>query len=199
MITRVMGKVTETYWYVEPNYHEERKEDGTVKFVFDKRPQLKSDVKELEPVEICRYEGEPYRLNHLYIGENEVCSKRITFHADLKEFRQFVNKVVKNTDINQEESEEKYKLLLRDYNKQTIEGDEKLLAYCRLHHLDPEETDVDELKKILIENGTIESNVISIWPGSTNLHSSNSLIFNTTADSLSNCCDRMSNSINIMV
>lgn len=199
MITRVMGKVTQTYWYVEPNYHEERKEDGTVKFVFDKRPELKSDVRELEPVEICRYEGEPYRFNYLYIGENEVCTKRITFHADLKEFRQFVNKIVTNTDINRDESEEKYKLLLRDYNKQSIEGDEKLLAYCKLHHLDPEETDVDELKKILKGNDTIESNVTNIREDLTNLYSSNLWISNTTTNSLSNCCDRMSNRINIMV
>lgn len=154
MITRVMGKVTETYWYVESNNHEEHQADGTIRTVFDKRPELKSDVIEREPVEICRYEGEPYRLNYLYIGEEEVCSKRITFHADLEEFRQFVNKIVTNTDINRDDSEEKYKLLLRDYNKQSIEGDEKLLAYCKLHHLNLEETDVDELRKVVHPQNT---------------------------------------------
>lgn len=156
MITRVMGKVTVTHWYVEPNYHEERKEDGTVKFVFDKRPELKSDVRELEPMEICRYEGEPhmdipcefYIQAKIHIGDECVTVLKNNFYADRDEYRQFVNKVIKNTDINQEESREKYKLLLRDYNKQTIEGDEELLAYCKLHHLDPEETDVDELKKV---------------------------------------------------
>lgn len=160
MITRVMGKVTETYWYVESNYHEERKEDGTVKFVFDKRPELKSDVRELEPMEICRYEDKPnmdipcgfYFPTSIHIGDECVEVLKSNFYADSDEYRQFVNKVVKNTDINQEESREKYNLLIRDYNEQTIEGDEKLLAYCKLHHLDPAETDVDELKKIVLDN-----------------------------------------------
>lgn len=207
MITRVMGKVTQTYWYVEPNYHEKRKEDGTVEFVFDKRPELKSDVREFEPMEICRYEGNPntdipcgfYFPTSIHIGDECVEVLKSNFYADSDEYRQFVNKVIKNTDINQEESREKYNLLIRDYNKQSIEGDEKLLAYCKLHHLDPEETDVDELKKILKENDTIESNVININEDSIKIYPSNSLIFNTIADSLSNCCDRMSNSINIMV
>ena len=207
MITRVMGKVTATHWYVEPNYHEERKEDGTVEFVFDKRPELKSDVRELEPMEICRYEDKPnmdipcgfYFPTRIHIGDECVDVLESNFYADRDEYRQFVNKVIKNTDINQEESREKYNLLIRDYNKQSIEGDEKLLAYCRLHHLDPEETDVDELKKILKENDTIESNVINISEDLKNFYSSSSLFFNTTADSLSNCCDRVSNSINITV
>ena len=160
MITRVMGKVTVTHWYVKSNNHEERKEDGTVKFVFDKRPELKSDVRELEPMEICRYEGEPnidipcgfFAQTKIHIGDECVTVLETNFYADRDEYRQFVNKVIKNTDINQEESREKYNLLIRDYNKQSIEGDEKLLAYCRLHHLDPEETDVDELKKIVLDN-----------------------------------------------
>ena len=160
MITRVMGKVTVTHWYVKSNNHEERKEDGTVKFVFDKRPELKSDVRELEPMEICRYEGEPnidipcgfFAQTKIHIGDECVTVLETNFYADRDEYRQFVNKVIKNTDINQEESREKYNLLIRDYNKQSIEGNEKLLAYCRLHHLDPEETDVDELKKIVLDN-----------------------------------------------
>ena len=162
MITRVMGKVTTTYWYVEPNYHEERKEDGAVKYVFDKRPELKSDVRELEPMEICRYEDKPnmdipcgfYFPTRIHIGDECVDVLESNFYADRDEYRQFVNKVIKNTDINQEESREKYNLLIRDYNKQSIEGDEKLLAYCRLHHLDPEETDVDELREVVYPQNT---------------------------------------------
>lgn len=162
MITRVMGKVTETYWYVESNNHKERKEDGTVEFVFDKRPELKSDVRELEPMEICRYEDKPnmdipcgfYFPTSIHIGDECVEVLKSNFYADSDEYRQFVNKVVKNTDINQEESEEKYNLLIRDYNKQSIEGDEKLLAYCRLHHLDSEETDVDELREVVYPQNT---------------------------------------------
>jgi len=162
MITRVMGKVTATHWYVEPNYHEERKEDGTVEFVFDKRPELKSDVRGLEPMEICRYEGKPnmdipctiYFPTNIHIGDECVTVLENNFYADRDEYRQFVDKVVKNTDINQEESREKYNLLIRDYNKQSIEGDEKLLAYCRLHHLDPEETDVDELREVVYPQNT---------------------------------------------
>lgn len=163
MITRVMGKVTETYWYVESNNHEERKEDGTVKFVFDKRPELKSDVRELEPMEICRYEDKPnmdipcsfYFPTKIHIGDECVTVLENNFYADLDEYRQFVDKVVKNTDINLDESKEKHKLLIRDYNRQTIEGDEELLAYCKLHHLDPEETDVDELKKVCRQKESI--------------------------------------------
>ena len=162
MITRVMGKVTDTYWYVEPNNHEERKEDGTVKFVFDKRPELKSDVVELEPVEICRYEGKPnmdiphtlYFPTKIHIGDECVTVLEINFYADLDEYRQFVDKVVMNNDISKERAEKGFEAILRDYNKQSIEGDEKLLAYCRLHHLDPEETDVDELREVVCPQNT---------------------------------------------
>lgn len=181
MITRVMGKVTQTYWHVEPNYHEERKEDGTVKFVFDKRPELKSDVRELKPMEICRYEDKPntdipcgfYFPTSIHIGDECVEVLKSNFYADRDEYRQFVKKVVKNTDINQEESREKYNLLIRDYNKQSIEGDEKLLAYCNLHHLDPEETDVDELREVVYPQNIyksswdISANEMNIIPSET--------------------------------
>ena len=158
MITRVMGKVTVTHWYVEPNNHKDHQADGTIRTVFDKRPELKSDVKELEPMEICRYDGRPNTdisvrtfclQTTIHIGDECVPILEMNYYADLDEYRQLVDKVVKNTEIHRDEAENEYNALLRDYNKQTIEGDKELLAYCKLHNLDPEETDVDELRKVV--------------------------------------------------
>ena len=57
MVTKVIAKNTETLWYVEPHSHQEKQEDGTMKFVFDNRPELVGDVRELEPSECYSYDG----------------------------------------------------------------------------------------------------------------------------------------------
>lgn len=162
MITRVMGRATETYWRVEPHTHIVGASNDATRYVFDAKPEIIKDVVELDPVEICQYEGRPcvsgygytitYPYKRINIGDEEVNVQKEAFYADLSEWKQFVDKVVSNVDYYKEEVELDYADLIAQYNEQMINEDEKLKAYCKLHHLDPARTDVDELKKIVYGN-----------------------------------------------
>lgn len=174
MITRVMGRTTATYWKVEPHasiigeYG-----NGVFKYKFEAKPEIIKDVVELDPVEICQYEGRPcvssYKLlfadPKINIGDEEVNVKKDIFYADLSEWRQYVDKVVSNVDYGKESTEMDYANFLYQYNRQMIEADEKLQAYCDFHHLNPGDTDVDELRKIVYGNtvtvGTISTGTSS--------------------------------------
>lgn len=162
MITRVMGRATETFWRVEPHTHIVGAGNDATRYVFDAKPEIIKDVVELDPVEICQYEGRPcvsgygytitYPYNRINIGDEEVDVRREAFYADLSEWKQFVDKVVSNVDYYKEEVELDYADLIAQYNEQMIKADEKLQAYCDLHHLNPGDTDVDELRKIVYGN-----------------------------------------------
>lgn len=183
MITRVMGRKTETWWTCEQHKHPESvAEDGSIKYKFDCKPELKSDVVELDPVEVCQYDGTPqksskssvykpfgdlgfYAAAEINIGDEKVAVIKETFYCDLGEWKQFIDKVVENTDHDKESAEAEYVEALYEYNQQMINEDERMKAYCELHHLDPGETDVDELKKIVYGNtitvGTISTGTSS--------------------------------------
>lgn len=176
MITRVMGRKTETWWTCEPHKHIEKvAEDGSIKYRFDCKPELKSNVVELDPIEICQYDGNPLKSNvcrpigyfeayeypKINLGDEEVKVIKETFYADLGEWRQLVDKVVENTDYGKEVIEAEYAEDICEYNQQMIGEDERMKAYCELHHLDPAETDADELRKIVYANTTIPSYTIS--------------------------------------
>ena len=157
MITKVMGRVTDTYWSVKENCHidYENKE-----LIFDAKPEIKKDVVNSDFVTICEYDGSPVSLTEylehgvfmeygVFIDGEFVAEQKREFHADIPEWRQYVDKVVRNIDYDMEETEAQYKELICKYNAYVINGDERLFAYCKLHNLDIEETDPDELKKIL--------------------------------------------------
>lgn len=167
MITRVMGRKTETWWTCEPHKHiESVAQDGSIKYKFDCKPELKCDVVELDPVEVCQYDGNPLKSNvcrpfgildanrnpKINIGDEEIEVIKETFYCDLGEWKQFVDKVVENVDHDKEAAEAEYAEAICEYNEQTINEDERMKAYCELHHLDPAETDVDELRKIVYGN-----------------------------------------------
>lgn len=159
MITKVMGRATETYWRVEPHTHIVGAGNDATRYVFDAKPEIVKDIIELDPVEICQYEGRPcasssvyiigYPYKRINIGDEEVNVQKEAFYADLSEWKQFVDKVVSNVDYYKEEVELDYADLIAQYNEQMIKADEKLQAYCDLHHLNPGNTDVDELRKIV--------------------------------------------------
>lgn len=162
MVTRVMGRATKTYWKVEPHTHIVGAGNDATRYVFDAKPEIIKDVVELDPVEICQYEGRPCVSSYGYIltdphkriniGDEEVYVQKETFYADLGEWKQFVDKIVSNVDYYKEEVELDYADLIAQYNEQMINEDEKLKAYCNLHHLNPGDTDVDELRKIVYGN-----------------------------------------------
>ena len=160
MVTKVMGRATETYWRVEPHTHIVGAGNDATRYVFDAKPEIVKDIIELDPVEICQYEGGPcvssYELlftnPKINIGDEEVNVKKDIFYSDLNEWKQFVDKVVSNVDYYKEEVELDYADLIAQYNEQMINEDERLKAYCDLHHLNPGDTDVDELRKIVYGN-----------------------------------------------
>lgn len=174
MITRVMGRTTATYWKVEPHASIVGEYgNGEFKYKFDAKPEIIKDIVELDPVEICQYEGKPCVSSYkcvfsdpkINIGDEEVNVKKDIFYADLNEWEQFVDKVVSNVDYGRESTEMDYANFLYQYNRQMIEADEKLQAYCDLHHLNPGDTDVDELRKIVYGNtvtvGTVSTGTSS--------------------------------------
>ena len=156
MITKVMGRVTDTYWSVEENCHIDYE---SKKLIFDAKPEIKKNVVDCDSVVICEYDWSPVYVScceyGIFISGKFVTEQKREFHADIPEWRQYVDKVVKNVDYDMEETEAQYKELIRKYNTYVINGDEKLLAYCKLHNLDIKETDPDELKKILPSNQSV--------------------------------------------
>ncbi len=133
MKTHVIGKNIEITYHVEPHSHQEKQEDGSMRFIFDARPELVSEVTKEEPVEICAYEGTPQTSTgrvifskYINIGDEEVKVTKETFYADLGDWKQFVDKNVTITEINKEDAEKKLEQLTRNYNRQIIEGDERM-------------------------------------------------------------------------
>ena len=158
MKTRVIGKNIEKTYHVEPHSHQDRQEDGTMKFVFDQKPELVCEVTKEKPVTLCEYDGEPkcskcyqlfYMCHNIFFQGEDVKVLKEVFHADTGDWDQVVDKEIVVAEINKEEAEKKLESLTRNYNRQVIEGDERLLAYCNLHHLKPAETDPDELRKLI--------------------------------------------------
>lgn len=71
------------------------------------------------------------------------------YRADLDAIVLHTDKVLSEKEEGKEESKKDLASHIEAFNKMIIESDEKLLAYCNLHHLTPEYTDVDELFKIV--------------------------------------------------
>lgn len=72
--------------------------------------------------------------------------------VDLGAYVLHVDKILDEKTGWKSEAEEILKYQIKDYNKQMIESNERLLGYCKLHNLVPSETDVDELFKQVYPN-----------------------------------------------
>lgn len=153
----VMGKVvTRTY-----SLEVKKDDDG----IFTTRPKLNTSDK-IKWVKLLSYNGASTNENFVHIfgkriniGKNEeVMIKRTVFRADKNENFLFSDKVVKIIEKAKDEYEATFGRHMREYNKQEIEKDEQLLLYCKVHNLDIEETDVDELRKVVeVKNEAVES------------------------------------------
>ncbi len=105
---------------------------------------------------IIKYNRDCQNIWSLYItptinlGEKEtVAIMEEIFRADLNAIVLHTDKILSNTEVNKEESEKQLAELIKEYNKQEIESDEQMMAYCRINGLKPEDVDVDELRKVL--------------------------------------------------
>ena len=91
------------------------------------------------------------------ISEDEtVCEIKKIFRADLNENHYFTDKAVETRTVNKEESELRLRILMAGFNEQMTESNEQMSAYCKLHKLDPRDTDCEELFKIVYPNKEYE-------------------------------------------
>lgn len=170
MRTVILGKKIENVYEVNHNWKTIDDGNGGVKTVYTGKPTLVMTPRIKEWTEICSYDGEPrYNSNKGYlfatwrgvyqmnISEDEAVSvgKEI-FRADLNEMHLETDKVLEEVDINKEASEEILSEQIRAFNSMMITSNEKLQAYCDVHNLAYEDTDVIELFKIVFPNEKYE-------------------------------------------
>lgn len=158
-ITRIFG-INNEVEYVINDYMENGK--------FTKKPSYSTVKKFLNHEEICSFKGEPcYNNNYakfsysvfdpsciydkININENEEINiVRRAFRADLNEIHLFSDYVIREEELNFEsEIEFEVDNLIREFNKAMIESNEKMLRYAKLHKLILEDTDCEELFKLV--------------------------------------------------
>lgn len=164
MKTIIFGKNIEEIYDIIPNYTAVEQEDRTFKKAFQEKPVLKKKFNEVSPIPIVTYDGEFetnressyaafYRLtavDSININETEAVNvERVIFRADIQERHVFTDKVMNKEVFNKEEAEQEHAELMREFNSQMIESNDRLKAYCNVNKLNPEETDVDELWKVV--------------------------------------------------
>lgn len=133
--------------------------DGEEVEIFIAKPELMSKV-ETTWEEMYRWDGSPFynetitrpislygmTFNRMNISENEsVEIEESIFRADLNELHLHSDKVLKE-EVN-DDCEDKYKRLVKEFNKQMIESNEKLKERCDLYNLSYEDTDCEKLFK----------------------------------------------------
>lgn len=155
MLTKVKGKIIENTYDVKVNVKDVG-ENGEVKFLYLAKPELIKQAEVIDWVDICEFSGQPYYNSGftfsktINISEDEqVCVTKEVFRADLYELHLFTDKVVQELDKYKEKSELYFKEELANFNEQMIESNERLLSYCKLHKLDPRDTDAIELFKLV--------------------------------------------------
>lgn len=158
----VKGKIVEKIYSVDCEYSKPQNE-GEEQYLV-RKPKLKMKER-ITYRDICEFEGDFIynrgywnSTNSINISEDEeVDVVRTKFRADLNEQHIFVDKVLEETEINKESAEQELAGILKIWNKQIIGKDEKLLAYCNLHKLVIEDTDIDELKKVVYGKNVINA------------------------------------------
>lgn len=167
MKTVIKGKNIENLYSVVPNTKVITDKNGEKITVYTAAPKLNVEVKVASWEPVLTFKGDPrYNseiktrqafcnrfIGELNISENEtisICEK--IFRADLNELHLFSDKVLSETDTNKADAEEEYKEHLAKFNEMMINSDEKLLGYCKLHKLEPKETDMYELFKLVYKD-----------------------------------------------
>ena len=165
----VLGKVVEIKHILETNQKTIIDENGKEKLVYTAKPKIKKEESVAEWREICRFKGEPYwnseytrnwkyaymhsfgdGRDKLNISENEeVAIDQRVFRADLGELHLFADKVLEEIDIDAVDAADQLRLHTREFNKQMIESNEKMKAYCDLHGLKYEDSDCEKVFELV--------------------------------------------------
>ena len=159
MKTHVMGKKIKNTWELDDG----KGKDGE----YICKPEIYIKDKEVTWEEICSYDDVPQDCfyGNLYLSEDErVYIEKKKFRADLGEWFQYTDKIIEEKDINIKKVQKELKEEIRGFNKYRIEHDSRAKAYCDLHHLNYEETDYAELKKIIDPNlfGNTENEFLTL-------------------------------------
>lgn len=150
----VKGKVVKETYYIMENT-KTILVDGEYKTVFTGKPRLQKDNSISEWKDILTVNGKiHYNEDDSVFGFNiskdeTVYVNKSTYRADLDEIHVFTDKVVQTIEEYKEESEERLKELLADFNEQMINSNEAMLAYCKLHKLEPREADCEQVFKLV--------------------------------------------------
>jgi hypothetical protein len=168
--TVILGKKIENVYEVNYNRKFIDGGNGKKRTVYTSKPTLVMTPRIKEWTEICSYDGEPrynsgsnyifgtmFSKNQINISEDEtVTVNKEIFRADLNEVHLETDKVLEEVDINKGESEEILAEQIRAFNSMMITSNEKLKAYCDIHNLAYEDTDVIELFKIVFPDEKYE-------------------------------------------
>jgi hypothetical protein len=148
MKTIIEGKNLRTTYEVKSH----KNEDG----VFTGKPEITTIQELLGWTEIKTFD-EAINFNPIKLDEDTVVYQvEKSFRVDLGVILMRVDTVVSNEEINKAESEEGLAGLLKEYNKQKINEDSRMVAYCKLHNLDLENVDYDTLKDVLGNNKPVK-------------------------------------------
>ena len=187
MQTVLFGKNKTITKFIEEN-KKKIERDGKEVEVFTAKPKLMNKV-EVTWEEMFRWDGSPvYNENiaapiygiifkRMNISENEFVEiEESIFRADLNELHLHSDKVLK--EETNDDCEDKYKRLVKEFNKQMIESNERLKERCDLYHLSYEDTDCEKLFKDvydadkfykIVDGKIVESEFNSLKPGSITL------------------------------
>ena len=158
----VLGQVIEIKYELVPHYT--YLDNG--KKCFTSKPFIATSKSVIDWVELCSFDGDIRYNTHKkdawngifypeYLNidvEEEVQITDVIFRADLSEVQLRTDKIVESRTLFKEETEQEYEKLVKEFNKTMIESNEKLLSYCKVHKINPEETDVYELINVTCQN-----------------------------------------------
>lgn len=166
MTTVIKGKNITNFYSVTANKTTKAVSDNELKTIYTARPKLIKEAK-VEWEEICSFEGDMhYDENNnffalgnktIHISEDEkVHVNKTIFRADLNEKHAFTDKIIDEQDDEKSKSDAEaiLKEELANFNEVMINSNDAMLAYCKLHKLDPRDTDCIELFKLIYPGET---------------------------------------------
>lgn len=179
MKTIIQGKEITTTYDVDYKWKQIRNDKNETVTVYTGKPELKKEetikwkdiyivdekVEFNAKVENLSWVGFGYikPIGSINISETEeVDIVEKIYRADINVIVLRVDKILKEEELYKEEAQDLLETQVAAFNKMMIESDEKLSMYCKVHKLDPSETDVDELFELVypnmlyeIENGKV--------------------------------------------
>lgn len=149
MKTIIQGKKIAKRYSVEENKNLTGRFIERPRLVFEESVTW-NDIKTTEE-EVEYNEGRTALASNLFNLDEDETVQVIDkiYRADIPARVLKTDKIIEEIDINLKESEEKLAELLKEYNKQVIQGHPRLMAWCRVTGNNPEDVDVDDLELAL--------------------------------------------------